>query len=198
VKSGADDQSRRPDDAAASAREPCFAEGAASGRLDADAVRRLYEEHCEELQRFLLGVVRDPQLAADAMQAALVKAIEQGHTARDETRKAWLFRVAYHEALLVRRREAVDGRVLRDVVWRIAAATNEPADAAATRNERIEAVRRAIETLPAEQQAVVRMRIHDNLTFAEVADRLGIPLGTALTRMRAALAKLRSALEGHK
>lgn len=201
VKPGADDRQRRHGEGAStsgrSAAEVTAAEST-TGRLDADTVRQLYEEHGDELERFLLGVVRDPQLAADAMQAALVKAIEQGHTARDESRKAWLFRVAYNEALVVRRRQAVDGRARREVVWRFPAAASEPADAAATRNERAEAVRRAIEALPAEKQAIVRMRIHENLTFAEIAERLGIPLGTALTRMRTALVKLRLVLSEHR
>ena len=169
-----------------------------SDRLDAESIERLYEEHCEELRRFLLGVTRDPQVAADAVQAALVKAIEQGHTARHESRKAWLFRVAFHEALAVRRRTAVGDRVMRDAVWKLPATTGEPADLAATRKEQAEAVRRAVAALPAEQAAVVRMRMHDGLTFAEIADRLGIPLGTALTRMRTALAKLKVALSEHE
>ncbi|MEX2187447.1 MAG: RNA polymerase sigma factor [Pirellulales bacterium] len=198
---GADDRQQRPSDAPADAEVP-NAEVPRTDRLDSESVRLLYEQHGDELRRFLLGVVRDPQIAADAMQAALVKAIEQGHTARDETRKAWLFRVAYHEALLVRRRQAAGDRVLREVVWKLPAVTGESAgesaDTAATRREQTAAVRQAIATLSEEQQAVVRLRIHDNLTFAKIAKQLDIPLGTALTRMRTALAKLKTALDHHK
>ena len=64
----------------------------------------LYETHGEELRRFVLGVVRDPDLTGDVMQATFSKALELGHTARPETLKGWLFRVAFHEALASRRR----------------------------------------------------------------------------------------------
>ena len=63
------------------------------------------------------------------------------------------------------------------------------------RAETIQLVRRAIRELPAEQQQVVRMRIYENKTFAVIAAELGIPLGTALGRMRTALIKLRVKLE---
>ena len=39
------------------------------------------------------------------------------------------------------------------------------------------------------------MRIHDDLTFQQIADQLNIPIGTALTRMRRALEKLRNEIE---
>jgi RNA polymerase sigma-70 factor (ECF subfamily) len=170
----------------------------APNRLNPDEVRRLYEAHSEELRRFLLGVCRDPQAAADAMQAALVKAIEQGHTARDESRKAWLFRVAFHEALATRRREATTERVLQTAVWHVGTEERETGAESATRREQAAAVRAAVAGLPADLQAVVRLRIHENLTFAEISARLAIPLGTALTRMRSALARLKTVLERHK
>ncbi|NQU19940.1 MAG: hypothetical protein HQ567_01555 [Candidatus Nealsonbacteria bacterium] len=40
--------------------------------------------------------------------------------------------------------------------------------------------------LPAKQREVVRMRIYEEKTFVRIAEELGIPLGTALARMRAA------------
>ena len=127
------------------------------------------------------------------VQAALVKAIEQGRTAKEETRKAWLFRVAYHEALAVRRRENRGERILRNAAWQVARNT-EPADAASLRREQTEKLRQAISSLPLEQQNIVRMRIYENKTFAQIAAELNIPIGTVQTRMYAALAKLRASL----
>jgi RNA polymerase sigma-70 factor (ECF subfamily) len=56
-------------------------------------------------------------------------------------------------------------------------------------------MRGAIELLPDEQQRIVRMRIYEQKTFAVISEELNIPLGTALSRMRSALAKLRSRFE---
>ena len=71
----------------------------------------------------------------------------------------------------------------------------ETAEEPLLRLETIERVRRAIQELSAPQQQIVRMRIHEEKTFAAIARELGIPLGTALARMRAALARLREKLQ---
>src|SRR5262249_35695600 len=81
--------------------------------LDAALVASLYVDHGHELRRFVLGVVRAPELAADVVQATFVKALERGHEARAESLKGWLFRVAYHEALAARRRQATRDQALR-------------------------------------------------------------------------------------
>jgi RNA polymerase sigma factor (sigma-70 family) len=163
--------------------------------LDASQVAALYVEHASELRRFVLGVLRDPDLAGDVLQATFAKAIEQGHTARAETRKGWLFRVALHEALAHRRRESTRDQARRRLasLW---SRTGERPEESLIRGETVEAVRRALERLPAEQRQVVRARIDDDKTFAEIASELNVPLGTVLTRMRLALEKLRRGLEG--
>ncbi len=53
-------------------------------------------------------------------------------------------------------------------------------------------VREALEKLPENQQDVVRLRIYEEKTFAEIAKELNLPLGTVLTRMRLAMRKLES------
>ena len=81
-------------------------------KLDPSIVAGLYVQHAEELRRFLLGILRDPQLTSDVLQATFVKMAERGHETREGSRKAWLFRVAYHEAMAIRRREGVGDKIL--------------------------------------------------------------------------------------
>lgn len=164
------------------------------GKLNPSVVAALYLEHGEELRRFLLGLLRDAQLSADVLQVAFAKMVERGHETREESRKAWLFRVAYHEAMAVRRREGVGDRVFRQVAWQTNGSA-APADEPVIRFESVEAVKGALEELPAEQRQIVRMRIYEEKTFAVIAAELKIPLGTALGRMRAALIKLRARLD---
>ena len=52
-----------------------------------------------------------------------------------------------------------------------------------------------MERLPVEQRRVIRMRIYEDKTFAVIAEELGAPLGTVLTRMRLALRKLEAELD---
>lgn len=194
---GPDEQHERPA-GKSSTGKPSTGDSPPATPLDPATINELYQQHANELRRFLLGVLRDPQAAADAMQSALVKAVELGHTAADETRKAWLFRVAYHEALATRRRETTTDRILQTAVWHVSTTERESAAESASRREQAAAVRAALARLPEQLQTVVRLRIHDNLTFAEIAARLEIPLGTALTRMRTALAKLKAVLTEHE
>ena len=63
-------------------------------RLDPAVVAALYIDHAEQLRRFLLGILRDPSLANDVLQATFTKAMQVGHTTCAKSRKAWLFRVA--------------------------------------------------------------------------------------------------------
>jgi RNA polymerase sigma-70 factor (ECF subfamily) len=162
-------------------------------RLDPSVVAALYVEHGEELRRFVMAIVHDAQLASDVLQATFTKLIERGHTTQEESRKSWLFRVAYHEAIAYRRREGVGERILRRVAWQHNGACGAAEDPL-VRWEAVQAVRKALEQLPAAQREVVRMRIYEEKTFASIAEELKIPLGTALGRMRAALEKLRAIL----
>jgi RNA polymerase sigma-70 factor (ECF subfamily) len=162
-------------------------------RIDPAVVEALLSDHGAELERFLIGVLRDPQLAGDAMQNALVKMVERGHTTQEETRKAWLFRVAYNEALLLRRRQATGDNVLRRLATTATTQTG-PADEPLLKAEIVGRVRAAMDELPSEQRRIVRMRIYDQKTFKVIAEELQIPLGTALSRMRAAMGHLRSRL----
>lgn len=169
---------------------------APDGKLDPAVVAALYDEYGEELKRFLVGLLRDGPLAHDAVQATFAKMIQRGHETNPKSRKAWLFRVAYNEAMAVRRRQGVGQRAVRRMAWNQDAA-HPGADQPLLRSETVETVREALEELPEPQRQIVRMRIYEEKTFAVIAEELDIPLGTALGRMRSAMAKLREKLEEH-
>lgn len=159
-------------------------------RIDPQVVSALYVEYGDELRAFLIGVLRDTDLASEALQSAFSKAVESGHTARAESLKGWLFRVAYNEALVLRRRQGVHERSLARLAWTTDRQPGLPEDSF-FRNESAERVRQALERLPREQRVIVQKRIYEEKTFAVIAAELKIPLGTVLTRMRTALQKLR-------
>jgi RNA polymerase sigma factor (sigma-70 family) len=168
------------------------ATGSETGRIDAALVAELYDRYAEEIGSFLRGVLRNSDLAAEALQNTFAKAVESGHTAREETLKGWLFRVAFHEAALLRRRGQVHERSLRQMA-RNSPAANESAEQPherLSRDETLAEVRRALRELPPDQRQVVQMRIYEEKSFAEIAADLSLPLGTVLTRMRLAMQKL--------
>lgn len=163
-------------------------------RIDPATVESLFREYGEELQAFLQGVLRDPQAVNDAFQNTFAKMSEKGHEVRPESRKAWLFRVAFNEAMLLRRKSSTGERVLRRVAW-TKEELESPSDVRLIRHEECARVRAALDELPKDQQQVVRMKIYEEKTFAVIAAELKIPLGTALARMRAGLEKMRRKLE---
>jgi RNA polymerase sigma-70 factor (ECF subfamily) len=163
-------------------------------RIDPTTVAALHAAHAGELRTFLCGVLKDHDLAQDALQVTFRKLIEVGPAGPGESLKGWLFRVAWHEALILRRRQKVEHRSLSWLAESMRPDADFP-EHGQERKEEVERVRRAIARLTAEQRVVVHKRIYEDKTFAVIAGELGIPLGTALTRMRAALSVLRRDLE---
>ncbi|HEY0154864.1 MAG TPA: sigma-70 family RNA polymerase sigma factor [Longimicrobium sp.] len=112
---------------------------------------------------------------------------------------AWIVIIARSHALTMRRSE---GRRIRHDEMRSQFVLDEGTIAAASPLQEVEtgedrqAVHNAMSRLPEEQERVVRMTYFEGLTQAEIAERLGIPLGTVKTRVRLAFSKLRATLGG--
>ena len=153
-------------------------------------MQAFYQEHVQDLQRFLLGVLKDEATAADALQSTFIKLMEKGHSVQNlDSLKSWLFRVAYNEAMLVRRKEGVSRKHAERVAWRLRIETDTGGTASQRmrqliREEEIEMVRTALDELSDVQRMVVEKRIYEGLKFREIAEQLDVPLGTVLARMQ--------------
>ncbi len=162
------------------------------------AADQLLAEHAPALRNFLGARCRDDDLTAELLQevaARLVTATPR--LSLNGNARGYLFRIAanvWRDHLrreLVRRRAAV---TLESGEPALAAA----ADARLLERELRAAVHDAVRALPPAQREVVELRQQGSLTFQEIADRLGRPLGTVLTQMRAALARISTALENYR
>lgn len=170
-------------------------DGTESTQIDIEAA---YQQHSESLRWFLCGVLRNDAMVADALQATFLKLMQQSEKLRDASAvKSWLFQVAFNEAMLVKRKSKVARDHSQKVAWRVEAirAGEGSPEEPALKSEQAERVREAIESLSADQQAVVRKRIYEGLKFREIAEELDVPLGTVLARMQAALKKLKPFFE---
>ena len=114
--------------------------------------------------------------------------------------RGWLFRVGWNEAMLVRRVKIRRQNLLQKAVWNrdLDRPESSAPHSGLVQDETVEAVRKAINDLPEEQRTVVRSRIYEDKTFAVIAEELGVPLGTVLTRMRLAMQKLERSLAKHQ
>jgi len=162
------------------------------------AADQLLAEHEPALRNYLGARCRDDDLAAELLQEVAARlVIATPRLSLNGNARGYLFRIAanvWHDHLrreLVRRRAAV---MLESGEPAVAA----PADARLLERELRTAVRNAVRALPAAQREVVELRQQRGLTFQEIADRLGRPLGTVLTQMRAALARISTALESYR
>jgi RNA polymerase sigma-70 factor (ECF subfamily) len=136
-------------------------------------------------------ILRDANLAEDAVQVALVQVWRELPALRDVDRfDAWLHRILVNACYAEARR----GRhFAADVVLLDSDAPSAPDDILSVHDR--DQLDRGFRRLPPDQRAVLVFRYALGLTVPEVADHLGIPLGTAKSRLSYATAAIRAALE---
>lgn len=168
-------------------------------RLSPEVVADWHDRHGAELAAFLCGVLKDRSQADDALQSTFQRAIESGVVVAEGKIRAWLFQVAYREAMQLRRNQARQEKAFTEWSRRqnsggSSTAAGDGLDAIVRKEEKA-LVANVIGQLPPEQRQILEQRLTDETTFAEIAGRLNIPLGTVLTRMRLALQRIRNTLD---
>ena len=162
------------------------------------AAEQLLADHTPALRNFLGARCRDDDLTAEMLQEVAARLVTASpRLSLNGNARGYLFRIAANVWRDHLRRELVRRRatlVLESGEPRLA----DPADARLLERELRSAVRRAVHALPPAQREVVELRQQRGLTFQEISHRLGRPLGTVLTQMRAALARISTALENYR
>lgn len=137
-------------------------------------------------------ILRDANLAEDAVQVALVQVWRELPSLRDPDRfEAWLHRILVNACYAEARRGR---RFAADVVLLETDAPTADDDALLSVHDR-DQLDRGFRRLPPDQRAVLVFHYALGLTVPEVADHLGIPLGTAKSRLSYATAGIRAALD---
>ena len=132
-------------------------------------------------------LLRDPHDADDAAQEAAIRAWRRRFTCRrSDDPGPWVRQIARREALRVAARRRASALEEQEVP----ATCAQPADEV---HDRLD-VRRALDTLRADDRLVLRARYELDLEQRTIADALGIPEGTAKVRLHRARVRLRHAL----
>jgi RNA polymerase sigma-70 factor (ECF subfamily) len=183
-----------------SARDEELIEGLAAG--ETAALAALYDRHAGVVFALLVRIVADRQVAEELLQEAFLRAWQHAGSyerGRGSVR-SWLLGIAHNLALneLRRRRrrpgDAIGGQARFGLDGLAARADPRPGPAeAAWSAVRHEELARALDRLPSAQRAVIELYAA-GYTQAEIAVRLGQPLGTIKSRMRRGLHQLRDAL----
>ena len=163
-------------------------EAIASG--DNDALGALYDRFGRIAYGLAFRILRDQALAEDAVQEAFLAVWRSAEGYRRERAKAatWVLTLVHRRAVdLVRREDRRRGDPLDEAPEAGGPAVDEEAD---LRDKRT-AVQAALAQLPPDQRQALELAYYGGYTQSELAERLGVPLGTVKSRMFAGLARLR-------
>jgi len=157
---------------------------------DVDAFRDLVYEAGRRLYGIAYRILRDPDRAQDALQQALIQLWDGLPGLRDPDRfDAWSYRLVVHASYREARRE-------RTWTARVGEIKVDPPD-----DDRVaevidrDEVERSFRRLTPEHRAILVLHFVIGLPIREVADVLGIPMGTASSRLHYATQSFRAAFE---
>ena len=155
---------------------------------DPEAFDRLAELIMDRLFSVAYRILRNTQSAEDATQQAMVTIWRRLPQLRDPDRfEAWSYRLLVNASYAEHRRRGRDdpsGDLFHSV-------TEDPYQSIDHRDQ----LERGFQRLSAEQRAVLVLQHYLNLSHAEMADVLGVPIGTVRSRLHGARTAMRAALE---
>ncbi len=140
------------------------------------------------LRRYAFALVRNRQDADDIVQDTLLRALDKLHTRREDGNvRAWLFTIMHSLFVSALRRGRRRGGA--EPITAEAEAVGVPA----TQEESLHLrdLASALAQLPIEQRAVILLVGVEDLSYAEAAQALGIPVGTVMSRLARGRERLR-------
>ena len=167
-------------------------------RNDADAFAVLYDRHGGAAYSLAHRIVGDSAIAEDVTQEAFLSVWRSGarfDAARGSVR-SWTLGIVRNRAIDALRRASGPAPKLDldDDAALESRPSDELTDSQAIRRETSRRVQGALRELPAEQSEVIGLAYFGGFTHSEIADMLGMPLGTVKGRMRLGLEKIRVTL----
>jgi RNA polymerase sigma-70 factor (ECF subfamily) len=167
---------------------------ALAGR-DLNALAALYDRYGRVAYALAYRILGEPEAAEDVVHDAFISAWRGATTYKSDRGnvRGWLLSIAHHRAVDVLRRKTT----FRPAP--LEAAEHRPAEddtaAEGIRNVEHASVRAALEALPPAQRRTIELAYFGGYTHVELAELMGVPLGTVKGRVRIGLQKLRRALE---
>lgn len=153
-------------------------------------LEQLFRDAAEDLARYFSRRHADAEVSRDLVQDTFVemaRGLESG--ARPQSPRAYLFGIARHLSRAAWRKGYREREVLLPGLQ-----TEVAPEAPAPEDGRLDHAREAIETLSASHREVLDLRFSHQLSYAEIAEALGIPVGTVRSRLHHAIAAVRGRL----
>ena len=160
---------------------------------DDGALAALYDRFGRVAYGLAYRILRDQALAEDAVQEAFLAVWRSAQSYQRERAKpaTWILTLVHRRSVdLVRREDRRRAEALDEAREPASGGVDEEAD---IRDRRM-AVQAALTRLPDDQRQALELAYYGGLTQSELAERLGVPLGTIKSRMFAGLGRLRELL----
>jgi RNA polymerase sigma-70 factor (ECF subfamily) len=171
-------------------------EEALGGKLD--AFNQLVLRHQDHLFALVYRLVPDRDQAADAVQEAFFSAYRNLASFRGGSVRSWLGKIAINAAMDIqrsrRRRPSNPYPELEDESWQPPALPSEEPESRTLEVERLRALAGALEALPYEQRNCIVLFDVDGYDYSEIAEIMGVSVGTVKSRIHRGRLVLRTAL----
>ncbi len=168
---------------------------------DAEAFGEIVQRWERRIFALAYGMLGREEDARDATQETFLAAFRNLRGFRGDAKvSSWLHRIAVNQCITRQRRAKVRNEAaIEDEEQRQASSFSSPLELSPSRvaegKESIDAVRRAVNSLPLDLRQVVLMKEFEELTFREIAEALDLPLSTVKSRLYTAIQQLQMRLQ---
>jgi len=158
-------------------------------------------EHGRWLRAVVLARLGERQAGEEGMQEVSLAAVAQRAPLSEPDKLAsWLYQLAVRKALRYRRQRGRQHRLLDRYAQRVRDGSDGPSSSDPLgwllTEERHQLVRRALERLPGPDAEILLLKYTENLSYRELAERLGLSEAAVTTRLYRVRCRLRAALAG--
>lgn len=167
-------------------------------RGDVEAFRKLFQSYAPRVKSYMMRQGADANTAEELTQETMMTVWRKAslYSVEKGSATTWIYTIA--------RNLRID-RLRKEIAWVALPegydqqeSPDALPDVVMSEQERKKRVQEALAVLPADQLEVVSLSYIDGLSHSEIADRLGLPLGTVKSRMRLAYQKVRELIEDLK
>ena len=158
------------------------------------AFATLYDRYSQAAYCLAYRMMGERQAAEDLAQEAFIKVWRRpgSYRAQKASVRTWILSIVHNRGIDQLRSHASRRRTQEKI--EASAASSQPSEAFAEtwRNTQAEQVREALSTLPKEQLKILELAYFSGYTHVQIAELVGLPLGTVKGRMRLGLKKIRA------
>jgi len=169
-------------------------------RRDRGAYRRLFEFFAPRIKGYLMRTGTSEAEAEEIAQEAMITLWRKADKFDPATSGAvaWIFTITRNLRIDALRKGRRTERVLQDVEAEYRPEPVESTETAYSRSQEAGHVELALQRLSAQQSEIIRLSFLEERPHSEIAELLGIPLGTVKSRIRLAMNRLRELLDASK